>query len=339
MRRWFIAPATAALLLVLTGAAVAATIVTTPNGTWRAYPGQATAYAATIQQPINGDKTSNWSSKSKGAIPIMFKLSTGQGPFLFHSIFSDTATSNDYSFLDWQSATPLTFADLIELSAVYAFTDGDCAGGSLRWTVTLNDAGTYRNLDIHYQPGVGGISQQMCAANTSGANLLQSSDAIYVTQEFNATHPGAFSSSYNNTYAEAVAELGDLPVVDVALIVDSGWGANGDQVVDLTSATVATDTYSETFVPQAATPLAPTCDLPAASLKVSRLSPAPTGAINESTVQQSFDDGNLFRVVDCKYQYNLSIPSSLGGQAGQYKIEIQIPPNGPSVGEAYFDLR
>src|SRR4029079_15359093 len=136
-------------------------------------------------------------------------------------------SSNDYSYLNWSSATPLTFADVANLSAVYDFTDGDCAGGSLRCTARLNDGGTNRNLDIHYQPGDGGIGQQICAPGTSGANLIASTDTIYVTQNLNGTH--TFPSPYNNTYADAVAQLGSFPVVGMTLIVDSGWGANSDQ--------------------------------------------------------------------------------------------------------------
>ncbi|HMD82893.1 MAG TPA: hypothetical protein VKE92_16360, partial [Anaerolineales bacterium] len=140
--------------------ALASTVVTTPNGTWTAYPGQSTVFQSSVQQPINTDGSSNFKANGKAVIPVKFGLAQGTGAFVFESIFSDSSTANDFSFLSWRSSTPLTFADIVELSAVYAFTDGDCAGGSLRWTVRLNDGGTNRNLDIHYQPGAGGISQQ-----------------------------------------------------------------------------------------------------------------------------------------------------------------------------------
>ena len=39
-----------------------------------------------MQQPINTANTSNWNSKSKGAIPVMFKLSSTTGPAVFESI-------------------------------------------------------------------------------------------------------------------------------------------------------------------------------------------------------------------------------------------------------------
>jgi hypothetical protein len=316
--------------------ALASTVVTTPNGTWTAYPGQATTYQASVQQPINADGSSNFKANGKTVIPVKFALSQGTGAFVFESIFSDVSTGNDYSYLSWQSSTPLTFADITQLSAVYAFTDGDCAGGSLRWTVRLNDNGTNRNLDIHYQPGAGGISQQTCASGTSGASLIGSSDTIYVTQEFNGGY--SFPSAYNNTYADALAQLGSLPVVGMTLIVDSGWGANGDQVVALTSATVGVggaNPYTETFTPQPASPSTSTCPTQQATISITKVDGAPTGDVNEPISIQPQDNNGVFRIVDCKYMYNLAT-SSLSG-VGTYTVSATIGSTTFTVGT--FDLK
>ena len=319
--------------------ALASTVVTTPNGTWTAYPGQSTVYQTSVQQPINTDGSSNFKANGKAVIPVKFGLAQGTGAFVFESIWSDNATNNanNYSFLTWQSSTPMTFANIVELSAVYAFTDGDCAGGSLRWTVYLNDGGTIRNLDIHYQPGAGGISQQTCAPGTSGANLIGSIDAIYVTQEFNGGY--SFPSPYNNTYADALSQLGSLSVVGMSLIVDSGWGANGDQVVALTSATVAvggSNPYGETFTPQRSSPLTSTCPTQEASIKITKTDGMPTGDVNEPISVQPQDNNGLFRIVDCKYMYNLAT-SSLSG-VGTYKVYAVI--NGvEATNPAVFDLK
>ena len=257
---------------------------------------------------------------------------------MFQSIFSDNpaVTNNDYSFLDWQSSTPLTFVQLTELSAVYQFTDGDCAGGSLRWTVTLQDGATPRNLDIHYQPGANGLSQQTCAAGTSGQNLIGSSDTIYVTQEFNGGY--SFPSAYNNTYANALSQLGSLSVVDIALIVDSGWGANGDQVVALTSATVGVNNatpYTETFTPLPPSPVTPTCPTQQASIRITKVDGAPTGDVNEPISIQPQDNDGIFRIIDCKYMYNLAT-SSLSG-VGTYTVYATIGSTTFMVGT--FDLK
>jgi hypothetical protein len=335
---WATLAAVVLLIVALPASVSASTIVTTPNGTWTASPGQSTTYQASVQQPINADGTSNFKANGKAVIPVKFGLASGTGAFVFESIFSDGATSNDFSFLSWTSTPPLTFAGIVELSAVYAFTDGDCAGGSLRWTVRLNDGGTNRNLDIHYQPGADGIGQQTCAANTSGQNLIGSLDTIYVTQNFNSTHPGAFDSAYNTTYADAVDELGSLPVVSATLIVDSGWGANGDQVVDLTSATVAaggSTPYSETFTPQPASAMTSTCPTDPASITINKVDGAPSGDVNEPLSIQPQDNNGLFRIVDCKYMYNLAT-SALSG-VGTYTVKATIGSTTFTVGS--FDLK
>lgn len=319
--------------------ALASTVVTTPNGTWTAYPGQATTYQASVQQPINADGSSNFKANGKTVIPVKFALAQGTGAFVFESIFSDASSANDFSFLSWKSSTPLTFADITKLSAIYAFTDGDCAGGSLRWTVRLDDNGTNRNLDIHYQPGANGLSQPTCAAGTSGANLIGSSDTIYVINNF--TYAGSlytFQSSYNTTYADVLSQLSSLPVVGMTLIVDSGWGANGDQVVALTSATVGvggTNTYTETFTPQPASPVAGNCPTQQAAITITKVDGTPSGDVNEPISIQPQDNNGIFRIVDCKYMYNLAT-SSLSG-VGTYTVKATIGSTTFNVGT--FDLK
>jgi len=338
MRRFFVVLATATLALAIALPAAATTVVTTANGTWTAYPGQSTTYGAAVQQPINADGSSNFKANGKTVIPVKFALTQGTGAFVFESKFSDADSSNDYSFLAWDSATALTFGQLSTLIANYAFTDGDCAGGSLRWTVTLRDSDSVsKNLDIHYQPGAGGISQQTCAAGTSGANMIASSDNIFVTQEFNATH--SFPSPYNNYYSDVLAQLGGLAVEGIALIVDSGWGANGDQVVTLTNATVGvtgSTSYAETFTPQPASPLTTICPSASAQFSISKVDGTPTGDVNEPLSIQPQDTNLLYRIVDCKYMYNLAT-SSLSG-VGTYTVYAKIG-SAPRFPVASFDLK
>ena len=97
MKRTFVS--TCAALFVAGLLVSASTIYTTANGTWTAHPGQSIIYGAAIQQPINADGSSNFKANGKAVIPIKFALSQGTGPFVFESIFSDAATTNDYSFL------------------------------------------------------------------------------------------------------------------------------------------------------------------------------------------------------------------------------------------------
>src|SRR5512141_2325980 len=113
--------------------ASASTNVTTPNGTWTAYPGQQAIYQTSVQQPINTDGSSNFKANGKTVIPVKFSLSQGLGAFVFESIYSDNTSTNDgngtcgtgsgadhandCSFLTFTPSTTVTFNDITRLSA------------------------------------------------------------------------------------------------------------------------------------------------------------------------------------------------------------------------------
>jgi len=78
----------------------------------------------------------------------------------------------------------------------------------------------------------------------------------------------------------------------------------------------------------------PTCDLPSATISLTRTSGNATGLINESQYLTSADNGSNFRIVDCQYLYNLGT-KSVG--PGTYLVEIKI--SGTTVGSATFGLR
>lgn len=119
------------------------------------------------------------------------------------------------------------------------------------------------------------------------------------------------------------------PIVRASLVLDSGWG--GDQVVDLTSATV----NGNTFTPPAPIGATPTCPTASATIKVTKLSGSGSGAVNEPVTIQPGDDNGMFGIVDCKYMYNLAT-SSLSG-AGRYSVQAVIGGT-TATGPAYFDL-
>ena len=78
----------------------------------------------------------------------------------------------------------------------------------------------------------------------------------------------------------------------------------------------------------------PTCDLPPATIAVTRTAGGTIGAIDESVYVGSADTGSNFRIDNCQYIYNLSA-SALG--VGTYRVDIII--NGQVVGSATFALR
>jgi hypothetical protein len=77
-----------------------------------------------------------------------------------------------------------------------------------------------------------------------------------------------------------------------------------------------------------------TCDLPPATIAVTRTAGGTTGQIDESIYSGAADSGSNFRIASCQYVYNLSA-SALG--IGTYRVDILI--DGQVVGSATFQLK
>jgi hypothetical protein len=301
------------------------------NGTWEAYPGQLAVYQTSVQQPINADGSSNFKANGKAVIPVKFGLASGAGPFVFESIGSTPSTTDDYSYVSFTPSSTLTFSEIMELSAVYGFTLGDCHGGSLRWQVRTD---ADHALFVYYgtppqfgNGSVGGCTPASGDGGQSGDNLINLPDLRYDTSQY----PGG---TFYDTYGHALTLMGGLPIVRASLMLDSGWG--GDQRLTLTSATLKTTGYTETFTPSRSGSLTPTCPMQPASVFITKKDGTPTGSVNEPETIQPQDNNGLFRIVDCKYMYNLAT-SSLSG-VGTYEIRVKI--NGViASGPAVFDLK
>jgi hypothetical protein len=337
----------------------------TTTGFWTAYPGQSvststststhTVYQATVRPPINLDGSSNW-PKKRGVIPVQFDLlsatatdtitTTVTGPFIFESILSDSNPDNDISYVSFTPGSAMTFGDIWNLSAVYDFTAGDCYGGSLRWQVRIDvqddsDPGNNPAIFIYYgsppQFGNGGDGGCDDANNQNNLNLIGQLDLRYDLSQLGGPWYGS--------YSDATSYAGTHVVSRVSLMLDSGWVA--DQVVDFTSATVNDNTF--TPLPEGTTStttttvgsFSPTCDLPAAKLQWSKTDPYPDGSINEGESIQPRDTGEFYRIVDCKYIYNLDVSSldpNLATRGGTYFVYVEI--DGTLINNpAKFDLK
>jgi hypothetical protein len=76
-----------------------------------------------------------------------------------------------------------------------------------------------------------------------------------------------------------------------------------------------------------------TCDLPPATIAVTRTAGGVIGQVNESDYSGNVDTGSNFRIGSCQYVYNLNA-RALG--VGTYRVDILI--NGQVVGSATFGL-
>lgn len=79
---------------------------------------------------------------------------------------------------------------------------------------------------------------------------------------------------------------------------------------------------------------ASTCNLPPATLTLTRLVGGSTASVDENLYSMSADSGSNFRIVGCQYIYNLAA-SSVG--PGQYKAGLIIGTE--VVGTAYFQVK
>jgi hypothetical protein len=77
-----------------------------------------------------------------------------------------------------------------------------------------------------------------------------------------------------------------------------------------------------------------TCQLPTASIALTRTSGNSPGVIDESVYEMPSDNGAYFRISDCQYVYNLSAKSLA---AGTYRANIFI--GGQIVGSGFFGLK
>ena len=314
-------------LVPITTVAVATTAYAqSPAGTWVLSPPQASSYAVTVQQPVNADGTSNFKNTGKAVIPIKFSLSVGRGPAIFQSIGSDADTANDFSFLSFTPSAAFPFGQLATLVSNYLFTEGDCHGGSLRWSVRTSAT---QSLFIYYgnppQFGNGGVNGCTGANSQTGQDLLDFADLRFDTSQY-------VGGTFYDTYAHALQLIGaNTPIIRASLVLDSGWG--GDQVLTLGGATVNTNTF--TPLPESGN--APTCNLPPAEIQIEKTVGNPTGIVNEPISVQPPASDDSFRIVDCKYMYNLAT-SSLSGP-GHYSVTVLINGTTLAVGSAEFDIR
>jgi hypothetical protein len=384
MRRFFSLLAAAALTVSAMVSPASAITTPTTTGTWHLVPPQShtsttatttsTIYKTLVRPPINADGSSNF-PKKRGVIPVQFDLqsatrtdvatTTTTGPVIFESIIDNDPATYPYSYLAFNNPmiadSPITFSQLTNLTANYSWLIGDCWGGSLRWQITVADGRTvhlyygtapeFGNADNGgtYPDGVHGCGGSTAlSVNQSGVNMiaLAQAEQISGTQgRFDLNQD--FGGPFYGTYAEAAAALGTLPIVQLNLVVDSGWktfpGHNGDEKVNLTSAIANDNTWTPepagTTVTHVITdgPFAATCNLPQAKIEVLKDDPNPDGIANETVDSvQPKDTGVYFRNVDCKYIYNLDV-STLTGQ-GTYRVYANIDGVRVTNSPAKFDL-
>jgi hypothetical protein len=176
------------------------------------------------------------------------------------------------------------------VKADYAFTLGNCGGGSLRWSVRVdvgNDGNSANDGSVFIYYGAYPNFTDCNGSNSqSGQNMMGQPDLRY--------DPTQVGGTFYDTYAHTQTRVGNLPVVRVSLVIDSGWfepppvGTHGDQKLNISNVTV----NDNTFVPLSGPPTQ-TCNLPVATIKVTKLSGDGAGPINEPVSVEPADNDSL----------------------------------------------
>jgi hypothetical protein len=202
----------------------------------------------------------------------------------------------------------------------------------------------------------GNVSTESAAASGSGSVLTLNNVVVHLD---GASSSGSFSiSGYPNLSSSVDVVL--IPTLDVVLTTADGSAviavpnASGFAVtfggVTVTTASpykavvqppIKSDGSSIFKTNRGVVPVkftlsvndATTCQLPAATISLTRASGATPGIVNQSDYLMPSDNGPAFRIDSCQYVYNLGT-STLG--AGQYVVQITI--NGVAVGSAKFGL-
>jgi hypothetical protein len=292
-----------------------------------------TVYQAQVQQPINADGSSTWSSK-KGVIPVQFTLqqatSTATTTITTDAVYPGTLESDlgatypsvgDYGALSFTPPTGTTVGNITNLTADFSWLNGgNNHTGSMRWSIVTPDGVVYvyyGDLSSTFQSGQGG----------SGVNMATVTDARVEGE-------GSFSGSpLYDTWSDVLSRtapsgtVANETVSEIDLVVDAGYA--GTQQVALSDVQITGNGSTGEYVPGTVPGSTSTTHSlsswtattsPAMYIDVVKGNASDPGTVDETTYTGVGDSGGQFAVVDGKYKYNLSNSSQPLGSAGTYYV-------------------
>ena len=194
------------------------------------------------------------------------------------------------------------------------------AGTQDVFVTKLNAAGS----GLVYSTYLGGSTY-----DTGQGIAVDSGGSAYVTGYTDSTNfpttPGAFQTTDGGGDRDAFVTK--ITFTDLNASVQQPINPNGTSVFNAHRGVVAvrfTLTSNGTA----------TCQLPPATISLTRTAGGTIGPIDESVYMSAADTGSNFRISGCQYVYNLAA-SSVG--VGTYRVDISI--NGAVVGNGIFGLQ
>jgi hypothetical protein len=164
---------------------------------------------------------------------------SGGNPGNAVQLVSDTSATS-YAGIDFETTSGITFADLNTLSTDFNPTDDGCLGGSPRFQINVDvGGGTIKNIFSYIGTDSGSPA---CVNGTwqSSTDLLETGKLIDTSQ---------VGGTFYDTYDNALAAYGSLPVTGIQLVEDAGWAfPDGEQtaLVDNTQINDTVYTYELT---------------------------------------------------------------------------------------------
>lgn len=206
---------------------------------------------------------------------------------------SDTDTTNDFASVTFTPEGELTVSDLTNLTAVYDVLEGDCGGGSLRWSIVTAEG----NVFVYYGAATD-FTDCSGSEGQSGINLLSLDDARVDSSQ-------VYEGTQVSTWDAFVAANPDLAIEEIILVADGGWSQTDMvQSFSIESVTVNDNTFTGDAME---------CELPDAEIRVTDSNG------NDVTVRAVQGSNTMFREDDCQYIYNLVNPGP-----GTYTVEILV---------------
>lgn len=320
-----------------------------------------TVYQAQVQQPINPDGSSVWSSK-RGVIPVQFTLQESTDtrttttttdaiyPGVLESDLGATYPSiGDYGALSFTPPSGTTVGNITNLTADFSWLVGNNHTGSMRWSIMTPDGIVfvyYGDVSSSFQSGTGGSADNMAAVTDARV-------------EGNGSFAG---SPVYDTWTDVLARsapsgtVANEPVSEIDLVVDAGYA--GTQKVQLSDVQITANGTSSEYVPGTVSGSSSSADSfgpwsnttsPKMYIDVVLGDSNASAAVDETTFTGVGDSGGQFAVVNGMYKYNLSNTNPPLGVAGTYYVYMnssatlgnatRVPTVNASNGIASFALK
>jgi hypothetical protein len=141
-----------------------------------------------------------------------------------------------YGGVEFEYPDALTFAGLTELGTDFNVTDDNCGGGSPRFSVTVDQGGTEKNIFVYLGDAP---NYNTCTPDTwvTSGDLLASGRLIDTSQLTGGT--------FYHEYDDAVNDFGALEIRGISLVTEGGWSqTDGEQTVLADNTVINQETFT-----------------------------------------------------------------------------------------------